>query len=47
MRILDSRDKVLRRKTVRLVKLFVVTLRRGGSNVGMRGHDAGHISFPI
>ena len=47
MRILDSRDKVLRRKTVRLVKIFMVTPRRGGSNVGTRGHDAGHIFFPI
>ena len=25
----------------------VITPRSGGSNVGTRGHDAGHISFPI
>ena len=28
-------------------KSVVVTPRSGGSNVGMRGHDVGHISFPI
>ena len=28
-------------------KNVVVTLRSGGSNVGTRGHDASHISFPI
>ena len=28
-------------------KSDVVTPRSGGSNVRMRGHDAGHISFPI
>ena len=42
--ILDSRDQVLRRK---VSKSVVVTPRSGGSNVGMRGHNAGHISFPI
>ena len=47
MHILDSRDKVLRRKTVRLVKSVVITPRSGGSNVGTRGHDKGHLSFPI
>ena len=25
----------------------VVTLRSGGGNLGMRGHDASHLSFPI
>ena len=28
-------------------KSVVVTLRSGGSNAGTRGHNAGHISFPI
>ena len=28
-------------------KSVMVTSRSGGTNVGMRGHDAGHISFPI
>ena len=44
MRILDSRDQVLQRKTMRLVK--VLWKHRGG-NLGTRGHDAGHLSFPI
>ena len=47
MRILDSWDKVFQCKTVRLVKSVVITPRSGGSNVGTRGHDAGHLSFPI
>ena len=25
----------------------VATPRNGGGNLGMRGHDAGHLSFPI
>ena len=25
----------------------VTTLRSGGGNLGTRGHDAGHLSFPI
>ena len=36
MRILDSRDKVLRCKTVRLVKSVVIISRSGRSNVGTR-----------
>ena len=28
-------------------KSVVVTPRSGGGNVGTRGHDAGHLSFPI
>ena len=31
----------------RAVSKSVVTLRSGGSNMGTREHDAGHISFPI
>ena len=41
VRIVDSRDQVLRRKTVRLVKV----LWSGGVHVGARGHDAGHLSL--
>ena len=26
---------------------IVVTPRSGGGNLGTRGHDAGHLSFPI
>ena len=39
--IVDSRDPVLRRKTVRLVRV----LWSGGVHVGARGHDAGHLSL--
>ena len=28
-------------------KSVVATPRSGGGNVEMRGHDAGHLSFPI
>ena len=41
--ILDSRDQVLRRKTVRLV----MVLWSGGVHVGARGHDAGHLSLLV
>ena len=41
--ILDSRDQVLRRKTVRLVRV----LWSGGVHVGARGHDAGHLSLLV
>ena len=41
--IVDSRDQVLRRKTVRLVKV----LWSGGVHVGARGHDAGHLSLLV
>ena len=39
--IVDSRDQVLRRKTVRLV----LVLWSGGVHVGARGYDAGHLSI--
>ena len=45
--ILDSRDKVFRRKTVRLV---LVLWRHYGveeSTLGARGHDAGHLSLLV
>ena len=47
VRILDSRDQVLRRKTMRLVK--VLWQHRGVEEATWekRGHDAGHLSFPI
>ena len=38
--IVDSRDQVLRRKTVRV-------LWSGGVHVGARGHDAGHLSLLV
>ena len=41
--IVDSRDQVLRRKTVRLV----LVLWSGGVHVGTRGHDAGHLSLHV
>ena len=41
--ILDSRDQVLRRKTVRLVRV----LWHFGVNVGVRGHDAGYLSLLV
>ena len=41
--ILDSRDQVLRCKTVRLVRV----LWSGGVNVGARGHNAGHLSLLV
>ena len=43
MCIVDSRDQVLRRKTVRLV----LVLWSGGVHVGARGHDAGHLSLLV
>ena len=46
-RILNSRDQVLRHKTVRLVKMLWKTPRSVGGNLVMRGHDASHLSFPI
>ena len=47
MCILDSRDQVLRRKTVRLVRVLWRALWSGGVNVGERGHDAGHLSLLV
>ena len=45
-RIMDSRDQVLRRKTVRLVK--VLWQHRGVEEAtGVRGHDAGHLSLLV
>ena len=44
MCILDSRDQVLRRKTVRLVRAMAA-LWSGGVRVGARGHNAGHLSI--
>ena len=41
--ILDSRDQVLRRKTVS--EGVMAALWSEGVNVGARGHDAGHLSF--
>ena len=43
MCIVDSRDQVLRCKTVRLVKV----LWSGGVYVGARGHDAGHLPLLV
>ena len=44
--ILDSRDQVLRRNTVRLVSAMAA-LWSGRVNVGVRGHDAGHLSLLV
>ena len=44
MRIMDSRERVLRGKTVRLVK--VLWQRRGG-DMGARGHRALQLSFLV
>ena len=46
MHIMDSQDQVLRRKTVRLVKVMA-TPRIGGGNMGTRGHNARHLSFLV
>ena len=43
--ILDSRDQVLRCKTVRLVRVLWRHYGVGGVNMGARGHDAGYLSF--
>ena len=43
MCIVDSRDQVLQRKTVRLVRV----LWQCTFNVGARGHDAGHLSLLV
>ena len=45
MRIMDSQDHVLRRKTVRLG--VVASPRSGRGNMGMRGHNACYLSFLI
>ena len=45
--ILGSRDQILRRKTHTISKSVVVTQGSGGGNMGTRGHDTGHLSFPI
>ena len=47
MCILDSRDQVLRRNTMRLVRVLYAALWSGGVNVGARGHDAGHLSLLV
>ena len=41
--IVDSRDQVLRRKTMRLVRV----LWSSGVHVGAQGHDAGHLSLLV
>ena len=41
--IVDSRDQVLRRKTLRLV----LVLWSGGVHVGPRGRDVGHLSLLV
>ena len=41
--IMDCRDQVLRRKTVRLVASPWI----GGVNVGARGHDVGHLCLLV
>ena len=43
MHILDSQDKQDRAASESVVE----TLTSGGGNLGTRGHDAGHLSFPI
>ena len=45
--ILDSRDQVLRRKIVRLVRVLWRHYGGGGVNVGARGHDVGHLSLLV
>ena len=47
MPFLDSWDNVFATQDREFSKSIVVTPRSEGSNVGTRGHDAGHISFPI
>ena len=42
MCLLDSRDQVLRRKTV-TSEGAMEALWSGGAHVGARGHDAGHL----
>ena len=41
--IMDIQDQVLQRKS----EGVVATPRSRGSNIGTRGHDASHLSFPI
>ena len=45
--IVDSRDRVLRRKTVRLVRVLWQHCGVEEVNVGARGHDAGHQSLLV
>ena len=45
--IMDNRDQVLRRKTMRLVRVAMAAPWSGGVNVGARGHDAGHLSLLV
>ena len=45
--IVDSRDRVLRRKTREASESAMAALRSGGVNVGARGHDAGHLSLLV
>ena len=45
--ILDSRDQVLRCKTVRLVRVLWRHYGVEGVHVGAQGHDAGHISLLV
>ena len=47
MCILDSRDQVLRRKTVRLVRVLWLHYGVEESRWGARGHDAGHLSLLV
>ena len=45
--ILDSCDQVLRRKTVRLMRVLWRHYWSGGVNVGVRGHNTGHLSLLV
>ena len=45
--ILDSRDQVLRRKDREASEGAMAALWSGGVNVGVRGHDAGHLSLLV
>ena len=47
MCIVDSRDQVLRCKTVRPSVSAMASLWGGGVYVGARGHDVGHLSLLV
>ena len=46
-RILDSRESGFTTQDHEATESVVVTLRSGGGNMGTRGHDSSHLSFPI